>query len=64
MSWALLGSRVLQDQWAPQDFLVKKGTMASQALQDPGENLASRAKKGTSGSLASQAPWIRWTWTP
>lgn len=59
VSWEPLDSQAHQDQQAPQGYLEKKGTMASQAPQDPGETLALKAIKGTSGSLEYQGLWIK-----
>lgn len=62
MSWEPQDNQAHQDQQAHQGYLEKKGTMAFQAPQDPGETLASKAIKGMLGFLACLDLWITWTW--
>lgn len=62
MSWGPQDSQAHQDPQVPQDYLEKKGTTASQAPQDPGGTLASKATKGMLGSLENQGLWRKWTW--
>lgn len=61
-SWEPQDNQAHQDQLAPQGCLERKGTMACQALQDPGETLASKVIRGMLGFPACQDLWSTWTW--